>query len=298
MRLGVSGVIVPHRIDAVEASHVAELREAGFSGFATRFWDDPFTVSRERAARVRKLFEDGGVTVTQATGWWQPLIADDEDRRQRAVRTLCEAIRLAADLGARAVLTGPGTLNPRSINLPDELRRTGAWWPDRRNHGAEAVDRLVRSLREAAVAAESHEVMISLECHVACTLDSPERARQVVEEVGSRLVNINIDPVNFVGTIPELYDNTRRIDHIFDVLDPFIVSGDVKDIVLEDPVVVHLKEAPVGDGVLDLGAVLRRFERICPDGFLHLEHFPLADALRGQRHLRAVAASLGIEVRS
>ena len=296
MRLGVSGVVIPHRIDEVTSAHVTKLREHGFAGFATRFWDHPFTVSTEQARRVRGLFEAAGVAITQATGYWQPLIHPDEVRRGTGVRVLCEAIRVARDLGATAVLTGPGTLNPRSAGLPDEQRRWGAWWPDRHNHGPAPVERLIHSLREASVTAERHGVLISLECHVASTIESPECARQIVEAVGSPSVKINIDPVNFVGTIAEYFDTTARVNHIFDVLDPYIVSGDAKDIVLEDPAVVHLKEAPVGTGTFDFDCFLTRFARICPDGFLHLEHFPLDDALRGQAFLRERAAGLGIAV--
>jgi sugar phosphate isomerase/epimerase len=297
MRLGVSGVIVPHRVDEVEARHVAAVRAAGFSGFATRFWDHPGTVTPARARRVRDLFAAGGVTITQATGYWQPLIHPEPPARAAAVATLREAIRLAADLGARAVLTGPGTLNPRAAALPDDQRRWGAWWPDRANHGPAAIDRLVASLREALPAAETHGVLISLECHVLSTLESPEVARQVVEAVGSPLVTINIDPVNFVDTVPRYWANAGRLNEIYDLLDPYIVSGDAKDILLDDPVVVHLKEMPAGDGALDWPTALRRFERACPDGFLHLEHFPLDAALRGQRFIRQQAAALGIAIR-
>jgi sugar phosphate isomerase/epimerase len=297
MRLGVSGVIVPHRVDEVDAGAVARVRAAGFSGFATRFWDHPASVTRERARRVGALFADGGVVVTQATGYWQPLIHPEPAARAAAVATLRAALRVAADLGARAVLTGPGTLNPRAAALPDDQRRWGAWWPDRANHGPAAVERLIASLREALPAAEEHGVGISLECHVISTIDSPERAREVIEAVGSPLVRINIDPVNFIDTVPRYYANAERLDQIFDLLDPYIVSGDAKDILLDDPVVVHLKEMPAGDGRLDWATYLRRFERVCPDGYLHLEHFPLEEALRGQRFIREQAAALGIAIR-
>ena len=297
MRLGVSGVIVPHHVDEVDAALVARVRELGFTGFATRFWDDPHTVTTNRARRVRQLFEDAGVVVTQATGYWQPLIHPDEATRRVAVRTLQEAIRLAADLGARAVLTGPGTLNKRFAALPDDQRRWGAWWPDRRNHGPEPTARLIDSLREAIHAAERHGVLISLECHVISTLDSPERAREVIQSIGSPLLTVNIDPVNFIGSIPEFHASRERLEHVEDVLDPYIVSGDAKDILLDDPVVVHLKEMPAGEGELDFATFLRRFEAACPDGFLHLEHFPLEEALRGQRFIRREAARLGLTIR-
>ncbi|MFZ6029266.1 MAG: sugar phosphate isomerase/epimerase family protein [Chloroflexota bacterium] len=291
-----SGIIVENRVKEVTEHSVKQLRRAGFCGFATRFWDHPDTLTREDCQRVAQIFRDCGVEITQATGYWQPLIHCDENIRKEAVRVLKQAIKIASCLGATAILTGPGTMNPRTCCLPAEEKRWGAWWPDKGNHGPLAIERLLKSLREALLVAEDLNVIISLECHVISTLCSPEVARQIVQELDSPFCKINIDPVNFIGTVDEYYNNTERLHHIFNVLDPFIISGDIKDIYLEDPVVVHLRERSIGEGCLDIATFLKRFENICPEGYLHIEHVPLEQAINGQAIIRQKAQELQIRI--
>ena len=48
----------------------------------------------------------------QTTGYWQCLIHPDETERKKAVRTVQEALRVAGDIGARGIDTGPGSMNP------------------------------------------------------------------------------------------------------------------------------------------------------------------------------------------
>src|SRR5207244_10974582 len=132
---------------------------------------------------------------------------------------LQEAVRVAADRGAPTVICGPGSHN-----------RHGLYWPHPDNHAPEAREQLVAGLREAAKAAEHHGVAIALEPHVATALDTPERAREVVDAVGSSGVRVNLDPVNFVGDLRMLWDADALLDRVFASLADVPGPGHVTDV--------------------------------------------------------------------
>jgi sugar phosphate isomerase/epimerase len=139
-------------------------------------------------------------------------------------------------------------------------------------------------------------VTLALECHVLTTLDTPERVREIVDAVASPLVRVNLDPVNFVGDLPTLYDSDALVERIFAELGHLAVSGHVKDVYPEDRLVLHLSETIPGDGEFDLRAYLRRFEEHLPDRYLFVEHLPEELVPRAKSILDGLLAELGIAV--
>jgi sugar phosphate isomerase/epimerase len=285
MRLGVAGEIVPRQLDAVDGQVAARIAGLGFSGVGTHFQGDPASIPQTELRRVRAIFADHGVRIVQSWGWQQPLIHSDESARTAAVRTLQHAIRVATDLGAAMVMTGPGSLNPR-----------GPWWPHAENHSPAAEDRLVRSLREAVAACEVHGVPIALECHVTSTLDSAERVRRVVERVGSPWVRVNLDPVNFVRDLPTLFHTGQLLVELFDTLGPYILAAHVKDVYVEDRHVIHISEAAPGEGVFDFDTFFRRFEDLLPDGYAIVEHLPESRVPQAAAFVTHKLTTLGIPI--
>jgi sugar phosphate isomerase/epimerase len=263
MRLGVAGGIVPRELAAVTDRVAAKLADLGVTGVGTHFQGDPATLPREDLRRAREVFAAHGIAIVQSWGWQQPLVHPNEALRQAAVRTLGHAVRVAAELGAQSVLSGPGSLNPR-----------GAWWPHPDNHGAAAEDALVRSLREVASVCEHYGVPIALECHVTSTLDSAVRVRRVLDQVESPWIRVSLDPVNFVKDLPTLWNTTPMLDELFDLLGPDIAAAHVKDVYVEDRLVVHISETVPGDGQLDFATFFRRFEALLPGGYGLVEHLP------------------------
>ncbi len=285
MRLGVAGEIIPRQLSAVNGQVAAKIAALGFSGVGTHFEGDPASLPRAELKRVRATFADHGIRVVQSWGWQQPLIHPDESVRRAAVRTLQHAIRVAADLEADMVMTGPGSLNPR-----------GPWWPHPENHTPVAEDRLVQSLQEAASACEVHGVPIALECHVTSTLDSAERVRRVIERVGSPWIKVNLDPVNFVRDLPTLFNTAGLLTELFDALGPYILAAHVKDVYVEDRHVLHISETVPGDGALDFDAFFRRFEALLPDGYAIIEHLPESLVPQAMSFVTRKLAALGIPI--
>ena len=85
-----------------------------------------------------------------------------------------------------------------------------------------------------------------------------------------------MDPFNFVADFQTAYNTTALVNHLFDVLSPYIAAAHVKDVYVEDRHVVHISETIPGDGIFDLDTFFRRFEALLPDGFALIEH--LAEA--------------------
>lgn len=285
MRLGVAGEIVPRRLHAVSSQVAAKIAALGFSGVGTHFEGDPKDLPQAELQRVRAIFADHGIRIVQSWGWQQPLVHSDESVRRAAVRTLQHAVRVAADLEADMVMTGPGSLNPR-----------GPWWPHPENHTLATEDKLVQSLKEAVSACEVHGVPIALECHVTSTLDSPERVRRVIERVGSPWIKVNLDPVNFVRDLPTLFNTAGLLTELFDALGPYILAAHVKDVYVEDRHVIHISETVPGDGVLDFDTFFQRFEALLPDGYAIIEHLSESQVPQAIAFVTCKLAALGIPI--
>jgi len=283
MRLGVAGEIVPRNLADVTAAVAKRLASFGFTGVGTHFLGDPETIAAADLHRVRDVLTAHGIRVAQSWGWHQPLVHPDESVRRAGVRRLQHAVRVAADLGAATVMTGPGSRSP-----------TGSWSPHPDNHSPEAEDALVASLREAASACETYGVPIALECHVVSTLDSPARVQRVLARVDSEWIGVSLDPVNFIADLPTLYNTTALLDDLFDRLSPKIFAAHVKDALVEDRLVVHISETVPGRGIFDLDTFFRRFEATCPDGYALIEHLPDDLVPEATHYVRGRLDQLGI----
>lgn len=287
MRLGVAGAIIPRALSDMTDEVAARLAELGFTGVGVHFAGDPEAMPGAELARVRDLLAAYGIRVAQSWGWQQPLVHQDAEVRARGVARLRHAVRVAADLGAETVMSGPGSRNPR-----------GPWSPHPDNHTPEAEDALVSSLQEAAAACEAHGIPIALECHVVSTLDSPARVQRVLERVGSPWIGVSLDPINFIGDLPTLYHSTDLVNELFDRLGSNILGAHVKDAYVEDRLVVHISETVPGQGLFDLDTFFRRFEATCPDGYALVEHLPDHLVPQAAEHVRGRLQRLGIPLRA
>ena len=285
MRLGMSEAFLPERMADFTPAVARRVRELGYSGVFARFTqEDPHEISSVRCRRVRAVSEAEGVRLFQATGYRPPLIHPDESERRSAVRTLCAALRVARDLGARAVATGPGSMSPR-----------GPWFPHPYNYTPRARRQLVKSLREAAGAAEEYGVLLSVEGHQLVTLSSVRITRDVVDEVGSAWVKVEFDPVNWIA-LDTVYETGVAIAEMFATLGTRIASSHVKDVVVEDRLVVHLEPCTIGAGVVDLRAQLRGMEQVDSEAPVITELAATAELAEVNALLVRTADELGIPI--
>ena len=285
MRFGMSGTFLPSSMDDFTPEIAKRVRELGFSGVFTRFREnDPFETTTTQCHRVRDVLADEGIRMYQATGYWQCLIHPDETERKKAVWTVQEALRVAGDIGARGIDTGPGSMDP-----------TGPWNPHPDNWSQRSREQLIKSLTECAKAAEDNQVYLSLEGHQLVVLENEDVTKEILDAVDSPWVRSDLDPANWI-TLKTVYRTGEALDRIFDVLGKHIVSGHAKDIILTNAHTLHLPTCAPGTGMLDFKTYIRRMEELDPEYPLITEGTQESELPAVSDFLHRTAAELGIEV--
>ena len=285
MRFGMSGTFLPSSMDDFTPEIAKRVRELGFSGVFTRFREnDPFETTTSQCHRVRDVLADEGIRMYQTTGYWQCLIHPDETERKKAVRTVQEALRVAGDIGARGIDTGPGSMDP-----------TGPWNPHPDNWSLKSKEQLIKSLTECAKAAADNQVYLSLEGHQLVVLENEDVTKEILDAVGSPWVRSDLDPANWI-TLKTVYRTGEALDRIFDVLGKHIVSGHAKDIILTNAHTLHLPTCAPGTGILDFKTYIRRMEELDPEYPLITEGTQESELPAVSDFLHRTAAELGIEV--
>ncbi|MCH2574582.1 sugar phosphate isomerase/epimerase [Candidatus Poribacteria bacterium] len=285
MRLGMSGAFLPNNMDDFTPEMAKKIRSLGFSGVFTRFREnDPFETPSSKCYRVRDLLADHGLRIYQSTGYWQPLIHPDETQRRQAVRTLQQALKIAGDLGARGIDTGPGSLNPN-----------GPWNPHPNNWSLKSREQLIKSLKESASAAEDNQVYLSLEGHQLVVLEDERVTKIVLDAVDSPWVKSDLDPANWIQ-LKTIFTTGVAIDQMFDILGEHIISGHAKDITITNSHTLHLPTTSVGQGLLDFRTYLRRMEDLNPDYPLIVEGSSESELPEASAYLYRIADELGIDI--
>ena len=261
MRLATTGLL-PADLRQVDDEVARRLAAAGFVGCSCYF-PDPTAPTPADLDRLRDTLLRAGVGVAQVNGRYESLVNPDSAARQAGIATYRHLLDICVRLRGDNVYVRPGSMNPG-----------GHWWPHPDNHAPATIDRLVDSLRQICDAAEEAGVVVTVEGHTVSPLDTAAKVREVVDRVGSRALKFNVDPVNFVSCVQDVYHSRRVLDDLYDTLGDVAWAVHAKDMAVEDRHVVHISEVVMGRGQMDLGYMLTRFERVRPEGYVIVEHLP------------------------
>ena len=286
MRLGVVGML-PGDFRDIDGGHLGaiaglQLTGAGFHVPGQQLLE----TTPAECEKIRGVYSEAGLDLPQmGIGYGECLFHPEAEVRDRVLSQIYRGLEVGRDLNADVVLIRTGSLSP-----------SGSYSPCRDNHLPESRQLLVESLRSIADRAEALGVTIAIETHVLTIMDSPATNAEILQAVGSERVTVVMDYVNHFQTLSQVYDNSSRLDHIFDIMGPISAVGHCKDLHPSDGFVMHLDEAVPGEGELDLGVALSRWDRLHPDGYMLLEH--LKDELypRASANTHAIAAAAGIDI--
>ena len=280
MKLGVAGIVSEWtQIGADEARRV---RGYGFHGLSV-FFSDPIAAEVRKVGELRRILNGEGLEAAQANGKYEALLHPEEARRAEGVRALEALCRVGSVLGAPTVYVRPGGLNPN-----------GHWFAHPGNDTPQSFERLVDSLRKASRAAAAEGARLAIEGHVLSVLHSPRRVRELLDAVGSPALTFNVDPVNFVGTVHDALDSRPLLDELFRLLGPDTTAAHMKDMTIQDDLVLHIQETVIGTGRLDQERYLTLLQRHCPDVYCLIEHIPEESVPVARDALLASARKAGV----
>lgn len=285
MRLGVVGICSDFR--KLNQEEIDAVKELDFTGVSYHFASSMIPdVLSDECENCRFLLEKAQLDLVQfGITYDQCLFDPNLSIRKAAIKAVNCGMPVAKDLGAFHYLFRPGSLNP-----------DGAWTSHKDNHLPESMDRLIETLKPIAENAEKIEITLVMETHAVSIMGSPEICKEIVDQVGSDRLRIVMDFVNHFQSLKQVYESEERLNHIFDVMGPVAPMAHIKDISVQNGLVLHLNEEVPGEGELEIGVALQRFNELYPDGYGLIEHLPIEKIPLANKNVRSIAAENGVSI--
>jgi sugar phosphate isomerase/epimerase len=212
-------------------------------------------------SEIHEQLAKRGLTLAAVDGTFN-MICPDEKRRWRNLGYLQRLVESCEALGTSVVTLCTGSR--------DEIM----WRRHPDNDSPQAMADLVAVLKAAAQTAEEHGVTLAFEPEVSNVVNSPKKARQLIDEVGSSSVKVVMDPANIfmTGELPRMGDKLREA---FYLLGNDIALAHAKDLNHDG----EAGQLGAGQGVMDYGLYLSLLQQSGFDGtiILHQMHH-LSDA--------------------
>jgi len=202
------------RLDAVKASGLDCVQlSMGCAGLPAM----PDEIPSELITRIRREADARGITIASLEGTFNMSHPDAEHRRSglRRLRVLAAACQ---PLGTSKIHLCTGTRDPNSM-----------WRRHPDNDSPEAWQDMVACMRAAADIARQTGVILAFEPEVNNVVDSAQKARRLMDEVGSPHVKVTMDGANIFHA-GELARMSEILDEAFALIGKDIVLAHAKDL--------------------------------------------------------------------
>ncbi len=209
-----AGPTLEARLDAAKAN---ELECVQLSFDCAGLPAMPDEIPAELAERISREAKARGITIAAAQGTFNMSHPDAEHRKAglRRLRVLAEA---CPKLGTTKIHICTGTRDRESM-----------WRDHPENDSPGAWRDMVACCREAAEIARQTGVILGFEPEVNNVVDSAQKARRLLDEIGSPQLKVTIDPANIFhsGELPRMKE---MLDQAFSILGKDIVMAHAKDL--------------------------------------------------------------------
>jgi sugar phosphate isomerase/epimerase len=175
------------------------------------------------------------ITIAAVSGTFN-MIDPVKERRDAGMRRLGQLAGTCALLGTKIITLCTGTRDP------DDM-----WRGHPANGRPDAWADLLAAMEQALAIAEEHDLWLAIEPETANVVDSPARARRLLDELRSPRLKIIIDPANLFH-VEDLPRQRAILEDAFDLLGPDVVLAHAKDVRVVGGTVHHVT---AGTGVLD-----------------------------------------------
>jgi sugar phosphate isomerase/epimerase len=264
------------------ATVLAAVRRAGFSAAQYNLACSglpamPDAIAPGVALAVAAAARAQGVAISAVSGTYNMVHPDIAVREAGHARL--EALASAcAGLGTRLITLCTGTRDAKD-----------QWHEHPDNHTPEAWRDLLASMETAIAIADRHDVLLGIEPELANVISSAQRARDLIDQLGSPRLRIVLDPANLFE-VATLDEQRRTVSAAIDLLADRIFMGHAKDRHADG------RFATAGQGVLDYPHYLACLKRVGFDGPLITHGLSAAEAPGVAVFLRQAMGDAGIEV--
>jgi sugar phosphate isomerase/epimerase len=176
-----------------------------------------------------------GISIAAVSGTFN-MIDPVKERRDTGMRRLGQLAGACALLGTKIITLCTGTRDPDDMWRGHPANDRPDSWAD-----------LLAAMEQALAIAEEHDLWLAIEPETANVIDSPAKARRLLDELRSPRLKIIIDPANLFH-VEDLPHQRGILDAAFDLLGPDIVLAHAKDVRVVDGSVHHVA---AGTGLLD-----------------------------------------------
>ena len=177
----------------------------------------PDEIPPEVPARIRRAATERGMTIASLHGTFNMSHPDAERRRKglRQLRLLAEA---CPAMGASKIHLCTGTRDRDNMWRRHPDNETPAAWRD-----------MTACVREACDIARQARVVLAFEPEVNNVVDSAQKARRLLDEIGSPFLKVTMDPANLfhAGELPRMRE---ILDEAFALVGKDVVLAHAKDL--------------------------------------------------------------------
>jgi sugar phosphate isomerase/epimerase len=194
----------------------------------------PEKIPPELLPRIRQEAKARGLAIASLEGTFNMSHPDADHRRDglRRLRVLAEA---CGPLGMSKIHLCTGTRSTRSM-----------WKRHEDNDSAEAWHDMVSCVRGATRIAEQTGVILAFEPEVNNVVDSPKKARRLMDEIGSEHLKVTMDGANIFHA-GDLARMSEVLDQAFELIGKDVVLAHAKDLDHDG----DAGHKPAGHGKLD-----------------------------------------------
>lgn len=229
-------------LDAIQAHGVQQIQ---FDMVCAGLPEMPEEIDAATIARVRAAATQRGLVLAGLSGMYN-MIHPDLEQRAAGLRQLGVMVAAARPMGAEVVTLCTGTRDPHSM-----------WRRHPANDDPDAWVDLRAAMTAATAIAEAHGVTLAFEPEVANVVDSAQKARRILDEIGSPRLKVVFDGANIFHK-GELAHMHAMLTAAIELLGDDIVMAHAKDLD-RDGEAGHLA---AGHGLLDYKHYLAELKRV------------------------------------
>lgn len=234
------------------------------------FKDDFSEMDEEYAKKINETFSSQNIRIA-VLGCYVNITHPDTVERKILLERFKMHLRVAKSFNCIVVGTETGSMNADYSFNPE-------------NHGEEAFNILVESVKELSEEAEKNDVLMAIEGVANHVINTPERMKKVLDLVDSKNLRVILDMRNYL-TI----DNYKKYNDIlktnFELFGDRIEIIHVKDLAIKDN---ELCKVEIGKGIINFSLLFDLLKKYRPNVNVLIEDFELKHIDESIKYLKKI----------